>query len=52
MLGQEVVRLVDKQQAIGFYTVTWDAAKFASGPYIYKLEAGGFVETKRMALIK
>ncbi len=52
MLGQEVVRLVDKQQAIGFYTVTWDAAKFASGPYIYKLEAGDFVETKRMALIK
>ncbi len=52
MLGQEVVRLVDKQQAIGFYTVTWDAAEFASGPYIYKLEAGDFVETKRMALIK
>ena len=52
MLGQEVAQLVDTRQVIGFYTVTWDAAKFASGPYIYKLEAGDFSETKQMVLIK
>ncbi len=52
ILGQEVAQLVDKQQAVGFYSVKWDAAKFASGTYIFRLEAGDFVETKRMVLIK
>ncbi len=52
ILGQEVVRLVDTQQALGFYSVKFDASRFASGTYIYRLEAGDFIETKRMVLIK
>ena len=52
VLGQEVVRLVDTRQAIGFHSVKWDASKFSSGTYIYKIEAGDFTETKRMVLLK
>ncbi len=52
ILGQEVVQLVNTQQAIGFYSVKFDASQFASGTYIYRLEAGDFIQTKRMVLIK
>ncbi len=51
-LGQEVAQLVDTRQTIGLYSVTWDASKYSSGTYIYKLEAGDFIQTKRMVLIK
>lgn len=52
ILGKEVVTLVDEFREAGVYEVTFDASKLASGVYIYKLQAGDFVDSKKMILIK
>ncbi len=52
VLGNEVVSLVNEVQSSGNYEVTFDASLLSSGTYFYKLQAGSFVETKKMILIK
>ncbi len=52
VLGREVAVLVDGMQSPGSYTVTVDAAGYASGMYLYRLQAGGAVETRTMLLLK
>ena len=56
LLGEEVARLVDSIQSPGFKQETWNASNFASGIYFYRLQAGspagGFVQTKKMVLLK
>lgn len=51
-LGQEVVRLVDREQAAGWHSINWDASAAASGIYIYRLQAGNYIDTKKMVLLK
>ncbi len=51
LLGQEVATLVDGEKAVGRYEVRWEARGFASGIYFYRLQAGEFVETKKLVLI-
>ena len=51
-LGREIQTLVNGNFAPGNYKVDFDGSNFASGIYFYKLEAGSFVETKRMMLLK
>ncbi len=52
VLGREVSTLINKQMAPGSYEVTWNAANYNSGVYFYKLTAGSFTETKKMAAVK
>jgi len=52
ILGREVEVLVNEEKEAGYYKVNYDAAKLASGIYIYRLQAGSFVETKKMVLMK
>jgi phosphatidylserine/phosphatidylglycerophosphate/cardiolipin synthase-like enzyme len=52
VLGREVVTLVQKEQTAGSYRVQFDASKLSSGIYFYRLQAGSFVNSKKMALIK
>ncbi len=52
LLGQEVATLVDEEKAAGRYEVLWDAVGFSSGVYFYRLQAGEFVETKKLILLK
>ncbi|MFZ1320267.1 MAG: ASPIC/UnbV domain-containing protein, partial [Ignavibacteria bacterium] len=52
VLGNELSTLVNEKQSAGRYTVTFDGSNFPSGVYFYKLQAGEFVETKRMVLLK
>jgi hypothetical protein len=50
--GREVAALVSENLIPGEYKYRWDAGGLASGVYFYKLEAGSFVQTKEMLLIR
>lgn len=52
LLGREVESLVNGQLTTGTYEVNWNAIKFSSGVYFYKLTAGDFNLVKKMSLIK
>ncbi len=52
VLGAEVATLVNGNYAAGKYNVTFDASKLSSGVYFYRLQAGNFIETKKMVLLK
>ncbi len=52
VLGAEVATLANGNYASGKYNVTFDASKLSSGVYFYRLQAGNFIETKKMVLIK
>jgi hypothetical protein len=52
ILGREVETLVNKDQKAGNYEVAFNASKYASGMYIYRLTAGNFKSIKKMMLVK
>lgn len=52
IMGYVVDVLVDKPQQPGCYEVRWDGSAVASGIYFYRLQAGDFVETKKMILLR
>ena len=51
-LGKEVELLIDETKEVGNYELVWNAEGLPSGIYFYKLQAGDFVETKKMILLK
>ena len=51
-LGEEVADLVNETKPTGNYSVSFDASQLSSGVYLYKINAGGFTEIKKMMLIK
>jgi len=52
ILGQKVATLLHGQQKAGYKTARWDAGSFSSGIYFYQLQAGDFVQTRKMVLLK
>jgi hypothetical protein len=52
MLGKEIATLVNKEEKQGSYTINFNASKFASGPYIYRLQSGDYTLIKKMTLLK
>ncbi len=52
VLGREVVTLINQEQAAGRYVQPFNASALSSGMYFYRLQAGNFVETKKMMLVK
>jgi hypothetical protein len=52
VLGQEVATLFAGHQIAGTHSVTFDASKLSSGVYLYRVEAGNSVATKKMVLMK
>lgn len=52
ILGKVVSVMTDEFKKAGFYEVKFDASNLSSGTYFYRIEAGDFVDTKKMILIK
>jgi len=52
LLGEQVAELVNGIKEAGVHSVTFDATELNSGIYIYKLEADGVVQSRKMTLIK
>jgi hypothetical protein len=52
LLGQRITTLVNNRQQAGHHQVEWDAGGFASGLYYYRIEAGNFVQTRKMIYLK
>ena len=52
ILGREVMTLVNEIKQPGSYEVQFDATGLASGIYLYRIESGSFIQTKKMILLK
>ena len=52
ILGEEVATLVSDRLSAGSYSYDWDAGNLASGVYLYRLQAGDYVETRKMVLMR
>ncbi len=52
ILGREVKTLINEFRTAGNYEVLFDGTNFASGVYFYRIEAGSFVDAKKMVLVK
>ncbi len=52
LMGREVARLVDGARSAGQYNIQFRADSLPSGTHLYRLEAGDFMEVKRMVLVK
>jgi len=52
ILGQEITTLISENLIPGNYKYSWDAGSFTSGLYMYHLQRGDFVETRKMVLMR
>jgi subtilisin-like proprotein convertase family protein len=52
ILGREVSVLVNELKQAGRYDIDFDGNRYSSGVYFYRLEAGDFVDVKKMVLMK
>ena len=52
LLGQVVATIVNGDQEAGFHQIRFDATGLASGVYLYRIEAGKFVQTRKLTLIR
>ena len=52
VLGRELATLVNEEKPTGSYEVDFNATTLPSGVYFYRLQAGSFVEIKKMVLLK
>ncbi|MDP2363430.1 MAG: T9SS type A sorting domain-containing protein, partial [Ignavibacteria bacterium] len=52
ILGRRITTLVNEQRTAGSYEQVFDASSLASGVYVYKLQAGDFINFKKMIMLK
>ncbi len=51
-LGQRVEEIINQEQEAGYHKIIWNAGKYASGVYIYRIEAGRYINAKKLILMK
>ncbi|MBM2840638.1 MAG: hypothetical protein HW412_1166 [Bacteroidetes bacterium] len=51
-LGQQVAQLVSEQQQAGYHEAVFRGDQLASGVYFYRIQAGDFVQTKKLLLLR
>jgi hypothetical protein len=52
ILGEEVASLVSERLTAGQYKYDWDAGSLASGVHLYRIQAGDYVDVKKIVLMK
>jgi hypothetical protein len=57
MLGRQVKTLINQIQDVGYRSVIWDATNdygkpVSAGIYLYQIQAGEYISTKKMVLLK
>lgn len=52
LIGNEIAALVNEQKEAGYYEETFDASNLSNGVYFYQLQAGNFMSTKKLILLK
>jgi hypothetical protein len=52
IVGEEVATLLSASLPSGPHSVEWDAGELATGAYLYRLQAGEYVQTRKMMLMK
>ena len=52
VLGMEIADIINEEKPAGTYELNWNAANLSSGVYFYSLQAGSFVQTRKMILLK
>ena len=52
VIGREIATIVSEELSAGTYSRQWTAESFTSGIYFYRLEAGSFIETKKLILLR
>ncbi|MDR3626653.1 MAG: T9SS type A sorting domain-containing protein [Ignavibacteriaceae bacterium] len=52
ILGRKIATLINQNQEAGNHTINFNASRFASGVYFYRIEAGDFTSVKKMMLLK
>jgi hypothetical protein len=52
VLGQRVMTLVNENRPAGWHTVSFNGAGLSSGVYVYRIQAGGMVQTRKLMLVK
>jgi hypothetical protein len=52
MFGRDVSVLVDDRRDAGVHEVKFDASRLSSGVYFYRIEAGSFVQTRKLILLR
>jgi M6 family metalloprotease-like protein len=50
--GEHVATLVNGEMAEGYHQVSFNASRLASGIYLYRIQAGKFIQTRKMMLLK
>jgi len=52
VLGAEIIKFTEEYKSAGYYKVNFDASSLPSGIYFYRIQAGDFIEIKKMVLLK
>ncbi|SVE40942.1 uncharacterized protein METZ01_LOCUS493796, partial [marine metagenome] len=52
IVGNEITTLINDELSIGNHTIQWDGSLQPSGVYFFKIESSGFVQSKKMVLLK
>jgi hypothetical protein len=52
LLGRQVSVLVNERREAGVHEVKFEGSGLASGMYFYRMQAGSFVQTRKLLLLK
>ena len=52
IIGNEIETLINEEKSAGTYELNWSADQITSGIYFYRLQAGSYIETKKMVHLR